>query len=215
MANERGGERTPARFVLASASPARLRLLRSVGIDPEVVVSGVPEHDVAGAPAEVALELARRKAHAVAGSISGAALVLGCDSLLDLAGRALGKPSSPAQAVARWHEMRGRSARLRTGHCLVSVSASGTLASASEVASTAVRFGVPSDEEVEAYVATGEPLGVAGAFTLDGRSGAFIEGVEGCPSNVIGCSLPVLRRLLARFGWSIDAWWRAPADGPG
>jgi septum formation protein len=194
------------RFVLASASPARLRLLRQVGIQPDRVVSGADEA-ADGAAAEVAAELARRKALAVAQGTGGDALVLGCDSVLEHGGRVLGKPASPAEAVERWQALRGTVGNLHTGHCLVSVERGRVARTLEAGAATAVRFGTPTDDEVAAYVATGEPLHVAGAFTIDGLGGAFIDGIEGSHSNVIGLSLPVLRRLLADLGLSIASWW--------
>ncbi len=187
---------TARRFVLASASPARLTLLRQIGLEPDVVVSGVDESTVTGPPADVALTLAVRKATAVAAGQAGA-LVLGCDSVLELDGEALGKPVDAADAVARWRRMRGRSGVLHTGHCLIDT-ASGR--DAAEVASTVVHFADLSDEEIEAYVATGEPLRVAGAFTIDGLGGAYVDGVEGDPHNVVGLSLPMLRRMLQAIG---------------
>ncbi|GII00419.1 nucleoside triphosphate pyrophosphatase [Planobispora takensis] len=194
-------------IVLASASPARLALLRSAGLDPKVIVSGVDEEAVtAGTPAELALTLAKAKAAVVARDLTGA-LVIGCDSVLELDGRAYGKPSSPEEAVARWQDMRGRSGRLLTGHCVVDTA---TGREAAEVGSTVVRFGTPSDEEIAAYVATGEPLRVAGAFTLDGHGGWFVDGIDGDHGNVLGLSLPLLRRLLATLGVSVPTLWPRP-----
>jgi septum formation protein len=191
------------RFVLASQSPARLRTLRGAGVDPVVVVSGVDESTVTGPPADVALTLAVRKAMAVAVRCEDA-LVLGCDSVLDLDGEALGKPADRPDAVARWRAMRGRSGVLHTGHCLVDTVTNGQVA---RVASTTVHFADLTDEEIEAYVDTGEPLAVAGAFTIDGLGGPFVERIEGDPHNVVGVSLPLLRALLLEVGhrWT-DLW---------
>ncbi|MEU5398706.1 nucleoside triphosphate pyrophosphatase [Streptomyces sp. NPDC005963] len=194
------------RLILASASPARLGLLRTAGFAPEVIVSGVDEDALsAPTPAELALVLAEAKAAVVAALPEAAdALVVGCDSVLELDGEALGKPADPEEATARWKAMRGRSGVLRTGHC-VTDTVTGRIASAT--ASTTVRFGEPSDAEIAAYVASGEPLHVAGAFTLDGRSAPFIDSIDGDHGNVIGLSLPLLRTLLAELDHSITELW--------
>ncbi len=196
-------------FVLASQSPARLATLRSAGVEPTVIVSGVDEDQLAGLPpAELALQLAELKCAAVAGrpEVPADALVLGCDSVLELDGEALGKPGTPEEAVRRWQAMRGRTGVLVSGHALTDV-ASGRTAAAT--ASTTVHFADLDDEEIAAYVATGEPLHVAGAFTVDGLGGAFVTGIEGDHHNVVGVSLPLLRELVAELGhrWT-DLWSR-------
>ncbi|WP_327353836.1 Maf family protein [Streptomyces sp. NBC_01304] len=194
------------RLVLASQSPARLGLLRQAGLAPEVIVSGVDEDAItAPTPSELARVLAEAKAASVASRPAAAgALVVGCDSVLELDGEALGKPADAEEATARWKAMRGRAGVLQTGHCVIDT-ATGRQTSAT--ASTTVRFGEPSDAEIAAYVASGEPLYVAGAFTLDGRSAPFIEGIEGDHGNVIGISLPLLRKLLAELGVGITDLW--------
>ena len=195
-------------LVLASASPARLGLLRAAGFSPEVQVSGEPEDGVDGLGAvEVSATLARRKAGAVAARLAarGGALVLGCDSVLDIDGQVRGKPSSPAEATAWWQGYRGRTGTLVTGHALVEVGPGGRWAEG--VASTTVRFGDPSDAEIEALVATGEPLAVAGGFTIDGRAGPFVAGIDGDHGTVLGLSLPLLRSLLASLDVAVASLW--------
>ena len=194
-------------LVLASASPARLATLRSAGIEPVVIVSGVDESQLDGLPpVELALQLAELKCGAVAerDGLPDDALVLGCDSVLGLDGEALGKPGTPEEATRRWQAMRGRSGVLHTGHCLRDL-ASGRVAAAT--ASTTVHFADVSDAEVAAYVATGEPLHVAGAFTVDGLGGAFVTGIEGDHHNVVGVSLPLLRELVRELGRAWPDLW--------
>jgi len=198
-------------LVLASASPARRATLLAAGIEPVVVVSEVDE-DLAVAeaterygplqPADIALLLARAKAEDVAARVQPGSVVLGCDSVLELDGEVHGKPGAAPEAISRWRRMRGRSGILHTGHWLVDDRADGG-ATLGATASTTVHFATLSDEEIEAYVATGEPLTVAGAFTIDGLGGAFVTAVEGDHHNVVGLSLPLLRELLgdAGIGW--------------
>jgi septum formation protein len=198
----------PVQLVLASASPARRSTLRAAGIEPAVVVSGVDE-DLAVAeatdrygplePADIALLLARAKAEDVAVRLDDGAVVLGCDSVLEFDGEVHGKPGNAEEAISRWRRMRGRSGVLHTGHWLIDERATGG-ATLGATASTTVHFATLSDEEIEAYVATGEPLTVAGAFTIDGLGGAFVTAVEGDHHNVVGLSLPLLRDLLADAG---------------
>lgn len=195
-------------LVLASSSSARLRLLRDAGFDPEVVVSGINETSQAGlGTADLVVALARRKAEAVA-VLRPDALVLGCDSMLDLDGEALGKPTTPQDAADAWHRFAGREGTLLTGHWLIAGHRH-----ASGVGATTIRFGTPTEAEIAAYVATGDPLSLAGSFSIDGRSAPFIDGIDGDPGNVIGLSLPLLRRLLAELGVAITELWRTPA-GP-
>ena len=195
------------RVVLASQSPARLATLRSAGLDPEVRVSGVDESTVAlEDPAALSVELARLKAQTVAPSV-GPALVIGCDSVLEFDGVVHGKPHSAEVAVTRWKAMRGNSGVLHTGHCVIDTETGREVARSAQ---TVVHFADLSDEEIAAYVATGEPLKVAGAFTIDGLGGAYVTGIEGDPHTVVGIGLPLLREMLAELGiawhtlWSVD-----------
>ena len=193
------------RLVLASASPARLATLRAAGIEPSIVVSGVDEDQVTGlAPAALAQRLAELKCAAVSEQLSDGSLVLGCDSVLELDGASLGKPLDPDEAVARWRAMRGRTGTLHTGHCLRDT-ASGRQATGT--GSTLVHFADVTDAEIAAYVESGEPLEVAGAFTIDGLGGAFVTAIEGDHHNVVGLSLPLLRDLLADLGYAWTDLW--------
>lgn len=204
-------------LVLASASPARLATLRAAGVEPAVLVSGVDEDAAVAAaearhgplaPADVALLLARAKAEDVVSALdaradAGSDLVLGCDSVLELDGEVHGKPADAAEATARWRRMRASSGVLHTGHWLVDRrddDAGGSAGMVGGTASTTVHFADLSDDEIDAYVATGEPLRVAGAFTIDGVGGPYVAGIEGDPSSVVGVSLPLLRELVGELG---------------
>jgi septum formation protein len=199
--------------VLASASPARRKLLTAAGIAVDIVVSGVDESTVdSSRPDTLCLTLARMKAEAIAKRQrdpgTSPTLVLGCDSVLALDNQILGKPADRADAIARWHRMRGRSGVLYTGHCLIQVAnAAHDARRAEAVAAATVHFADISDSEIEAYVRTGEPMHVAGAFTIDGLGGPFVESIEGDPGTVIGLSLPLLRRLLAELDIPITRLW--------
>jgi septum formation protein len=212
-------------LVLGSASPARLTTLRQAGVQPYVLVSHVDEDSLVTetvsrygelAPQEVALVLARAKCEAVSTLLAEddtcpedapvGALVLGCDSVLELDGEVHGKPVDEAEAVSRWKRMRGTSGVLHTAHWLIDDrdgDDGGTGATMGAVASTVIHFAKISDEEIHAYVATGEPLRVAGAFTIDGLGGPFICGIEGDHHNVVGISLPLLREMLGE----LDVSW--------
>lgn len=202
-------------FVLASASPARRTVLVAAGVDPEVHVSGVDEDALTlelgtVAPHELVTALARAKAHDVAGAHPRTdAVVVGCDSMLHIEGALVGKPHTVELARRRWAVMAGRTGQLLTGHCVLRVLDGVVVAEATGTAVTTVRFADPPAEELEAYLATGEPLEVAGAFTLDGLGGWFVEGIDGDPSSVVGIGLPLLRRLLREVGTSVTGLWRS------
>src|SRR3954454_24319409 len=185
-------------LVLASASPARLATLRAAGIDPVVRISSVDEDAVVArygvtAAEDVALVLARAKAEDVAGGLDAGVIVVGCDSVLELDGEVNGKPGDAEVPRERWRRMRGRSGVLHTGHWVVDArepQGGGSGATLGAVSSTTVHFARPSDAEIDASVATGEPLAIAGAFPLDGRGGAYVRGIEGDHHGVVGLSLP-------------------------
>jgi septum formation protein len=190
------------RIVLASASPSRRRLLESSGITPEVLVSGVDEEDSAYeplSPSELVLALAIVKAHTVKNLVKYPALVIGCDSTFEFEGESLGKPLTRERAILRAKLLRGNSGVLYTGHCIIDTEKEVEI---SDIAATRVHFADMSDAEIEAYVDTGEPLNVAGGFTLDGKSAPFIARVEGETSNVIGLSLPLLKRAITSLGYN-------------
>ncbi|MEV6648382.1 nucleoside triphosphate pyrophosphatase [Amycolatopsis sp. NPDC051371] len=207
-------------FVLASQSPARLALLRSAGLDPAVFVSGVDEDAVAAAltdpsPSELVAALAAAKAEAVLDQVAAAhpdAVVVACDSMLNIGGRMVGKPATPDIARQRWAAMAGSSGELLTGHAVIRLDGGTRAKETSGWESTTVRFGTPSPEEIDAYVATGEPLHVAGGFTIDGLGSWFVDGLDGGHTSVIGISLPLTRRLLAEVGVSVVDLWRRPAS---
>jgi septum formation protein len=207
-------------LILASASPARLGVLRAAGVDPVVCVSGVDEDAVAAtltdpAPEHVVATLAEAKALWVAAEVLTrypAAVVIGCDSMLHSQtanGPVVeGKPHTDDVARERWKRMAGTTAALLTGHCAVKIEDGRITDTATETATTTIHFGNPTAAEIDSYVATGEPLSVAGAFTLDGRGGWFVDRIDGDPSSVIGISLPLTRKLLARMDISVIDLWR-------
>lgn len=207
-------------LVLASASSGRLRVLRQAGVEPVVLVSGVDEDAIIAAlgaaapPDQVVSALAAAKATAVAeclpADLAADCVVLGCDSMLLLDGRLSGKPGTVAAARAQWQLMAGRSGDLHTGHCVVRLVDGVVRQRELDAASTTVRFGTPSTEDLAGYLDSGEPLGVAGAFTLDGLGGWFVDGIDGDPSNVIGLSLPLVRGLLDRVGVPVVELWAQP-----
>lgn len=198
------------RLILASQSPARLSVLRSAGIEPVVRVSGVDEDALVASlanptPEETVVALSAAKAEAI--EHDSECVVVGCDSMLLFEGELVGKPGTAEVARERWRRVAGKSGSLITGHTVLRVSGGAVVGKASAAESTTVRFGTPSDEELEAYIATGEPLHVAGGFTIDGRGGWFIDGIDGDHTSVIGISLPLTRRLLGEVGVPVSSLW--------
>lgn len=192
------------KFVLASASPARRRLLQNAGFDPIVCHSDFDESQVkVDEPVELVETLAWHKAKTVAPQFNEA-LVLGCDSVLRIQGEIHGKPANPEEAIARWQMMQGRMGELYTGHALIDLSQDKTIV---RCGITRVYFTKVSDRAIEAYVATGEPLNCAGCFAIEGRGGLFVEKLEGCHSNVIGLSLPLLYQMLLELGYAVTDFW--------
>lgn len=192
-------------FVLASASPARKRLLQNAGIEPMVCISDFDESQIQlTEPVELVETLALHKAQAVASQFSEA-LILGCDSVLSVAGEIHGKPKDREEAIARWQKMRGRTGNLYTGHALIDLTQQKTLV---RCGITKVYFAEVSNSQIAAYVATGEPLKCAGCFALEGRGSLFVEKLEGCHTNVIGLSLPLLRQMLAELGYNATDFWQ-------
>lgn len=208
------------KFVLASASPARRRLLQGAGIEPVVIKSNFDESQVqVSDPVELVQTLAGHKAKVVVDSLLRDAarmetpreqleptLVLGCDSVLVSAGKVFGKPTDAAEAIARWQQMRASSSELYTGHALIDLYPNVTLV---RYQVTQVYFADISDRQIQAYVATGEPLQCAGGFALEGKGGVLIDKLEGCHTNVIGLSLPLLRQMLSALGYDISDFWHA------
>ena len=207
------------RVVLGSASTGRRRVLRSAGIDPLIAVSGVDEDAAIAAlgahpdPATVVTTLARAKADAVAreldAEVTADCVVIGCDSMLYVNGELRGKPGTPEQARHQWNSMAGKPGSLFTGHCVIRILNATLLRTETAAEVTTVRFGVPTEQELTAYIASGEPLNMAGGFTIDGLGGWFIDAVEGDPSNVVGLGLSVTRRLLESVGLSVGDLWSA------
>ena len=198
------------RFILASASPARLTTLRAAGLRPDVIVSGVDESTVTEDSAgRLSRSLAKLKAKAVAADVTDDAYILGCDSVLEFDGEIHGKPNSDETAVTRWKAMRGHSGILHTGHCLIDTAKERRLIRSS---STKVFFSDITDAEIAAYVATGEPRQVAGGFTIDGIGAPFISHIEGDHGTVIGVSMPMLRQMFTTWGVPMSSLWQTSAE---
>ena len=190
------------RLILASASPSRFRLLQSAGVSPQVLVSGVDEESpeiTALQPSEMVIALAILKAHTVKEMAPANSLILGCDSTFEYNGQSLGKPESKENAIARCKLLSGKYGYLHTGHCLIDLKQGIEI---TERSSARVQFAQMSDDEIEDYVNSGEPLNLAGGFSLDGLSAPFITSIEGDPSGIVGLSLPLLRKMIISLGYS-------------
>lgn len=197
------------RFILASQSPARRRLLQQAGIEPECIPSAFDEDSITSRnPAHLVETLALSKAQVVAQQIKGSAIVLGCDSVLAINGEIHGKPDSPKEAIERWKYMRGRVGELYTGHAILAIDAEGKVRELVRCGMTQVHFAQVTDAQITAYVATGEPLNCAGCFALEGRGSLFVEKLQGCHTNVIGLSMPLLRQMLLDLELDITQFWR-------
>lgn len=194
-------------FILASASPARRRLLQNAGIELVIRASDFDESQIRLNDPELLVQtLAQSKAETVATQFESG-LILGCDSVLLVNGEIHGKPANAAEAIARWHQMSGKVGDLYTGHALIDLSQRRTLVRCQV---TRVYFAEISDRTIKAYIATGEPLKCAGCFALEGRGGLFVEKIEGCHTNVIGLSLPLLSQMLDQLGYDVTDFWQLP-----
>lgn len=189
-------------IILASSSPSRLRLLESVGVKPEVIVSGIDEESPefnSLSPSDLVIKLASLKTNAVKSRAPINSLIIGCDSTFDFNGKSLGKPLNRENAIERSKLLSGKFGYLHTGHCIIDVKNGKEI---NKLSSAKVQFAEMTNEEIVDYVDSGEPLNVAGGFTLDGLSAPFITSIEGDPSGIIGLSLPLLRNMVMSLGYS-------------
>lgn len=202
------------RFILASQSPARRRLLQQAGIEPECMPSHFDEDSIQSPnPSHLVESLAAKKADVIAQQLIGKGvqqdtLIVGCDSVLAINGEIHGKPDNANHAIERWQYMRGRVGQLYTGHALLRLAADGSQRALVRCGMTQVHFAKPSDQQIAAYVASGEPLNCAGCFALEGKGSLFIEKLDGCHTNVIGLSMPLLRQMLDEMEFDVTAFWR-------